>query len=129
MVERYSSTGEFIEYLPSLVTARLHSQKTFYAGGTFKDGQGDKAYLVVGGWGVSDWWGLEFATEVLFQDAKAWVPGPQVPLPDYRPWTSTPTGYNLASDQLLMVYGSERDYDGYRYSEVFQFSPLYESAP
>ena len=114
LVEKYSSTGEFIEYLPSLTPREPHIVR-YYACGTFEDGQGDKAYMAVSarvGMGDS-------TTEVLFQNANAWVPGPQVPYPNS--WLFA-KGYNLAPDRLLLVYGSER-MDEEELSEVYQLSP------
>jgi len=80
--------------------------------------------MVMSGWtgpGVD----YEGATEVLFQHADAWVPGPPVPHTNTKPWTAFATGYNLTPDRLLMVYGPEPDYNfnGNQYSEVFQLSP------
>ena len=81
--------------------------------------------MVANGW-VSDG-GLEFesASEVLFQHANAWVPGPPVPHTSSKPWTAFATVYNLTPDRLLMVYGPEPDYNNNNndYSEVFQLSP------
>merc|ERR1711971_453953 len=87
VVEKYSSTGEFIEQLP-LLTPRVPSIPSYYACGTFEDGQGDKAYMVMSKW-VGSNGDRTYTTEVLFQNANAWVPGPQVP--NRR---SLATGYN-----------------------------------
>jgi len=121
LVEKYSSTGEFIEYLPSL-TPSDHNSVHYYACGTFEYGQGNKAYMVMSGWRTG---GPEYegATEVLFQHADAWVPGPAVPHTNTKPWTAYATVYNLTPDRLLMVYGPERDDNNNQYSEAFQLSP------
>ena len=111
-----------MEYLPSL-TPSEHGQVRYYACGTFEDGQGDKAYMVVSGWADDSGFEYESGTEVLFQHANAWVPGPPVPHSNSKPWTTFATGYNLTPDRVLLVYGSEFDYNHNEYSEVFQLSP------
>ena len=73
--------------------------------------------MVMSAWvGNGEW---DSTTEVLFQNANAWVPGPQVPYPNS--WLFA-KGYNLTPDRLLLVYGSER-MDEEELSEVYQLSP------